>query len=40
MKAEIEQGLIVWNNTVGKYELTAFGHKRLEEYRHKNATGV
>jgi hypothetical protein len=35
-----EQELIVWTNTAGKYEPTAFGRKRLEEYRHKNATGV
>ncbi len=40
MKAALEQGLIVWNKSVGKYELTGFGHKHLEEYRHKIATGV
>jgi len=40
MKSALEQGLIVWNKSVGKYELTGFGHKHLEEYRHKIATGV
>jgi hypothetical protein len=30
MKAMTEQGLIVWNKTAGKYELTAKAHKRLE----------
>ncbi len=40
MKAMTTQGLIVWNKTIGKYELTAFGHKRLEEYRHEIATGI
>jgi hypothetical protein len=40
MKAVLRQGLIVWNITRGKYELTTFGHKRLDEYRHKIATGV
>ena len=40
MKAALRQGLMVWNITRGKYERTTFGHKRLEEYRHKIATGV
>ena len=38
MKAVTEQGLVVWNKSVAKYELTARGYKRLEEYRHKIAT--
>jgi len=40
MEAALEQGLIVWNKSVGNYELTGLGHKRPEEYRHKIATGV
>jgi len=40
VKAAIEQGLVVWNKTADKYELTTFGHKRLEEYRHKIAIEV
>ena len=40
MNAAVEQGLVVWNKTVDEYELLAFGHKRLEEYRHKIATEV
>jgi hypothetical protein len=40
VKAAIEQGLIVWNKTTDKYELTTFGYRRLEEHRHKIATGA
>ena len=40
MKAITEQGLVVWNKMAGKYELTMTGHIRLEEFRHKFATGV
>ncbi len=40
MEGALEQGLIVWNKSVGNYELTGLGHKRPEEYRHKIATGV
>ena len=40
MKAITEQGLVVWNKKAGKYELTMTGHIRLEEFRHKFATGV
>jgi len=40
MQAAIEQGLIIWNKVAGKYELTALGHKPLEQERHKIATGA
>jgi len=39
MQGAIEQGLVVWNKTADKYELT-FRHGHLEEYRHKIAIGV
>ena len=40
MKAAFRRRLMVWNTTRGEYELTTFGHKRLEDYCHKIATGV
>jgi hypothetical protein len=40
MKSAIEHRLVVWDKAVGKYELTAVGHERLVEERHKIATGV
>jgi hypothetical protein len=40
IKLAIEQGLVEWNKTVGKYELTGGGQRRLEEYHHKIATGI
>jgi hypothetical protein len=36
----IEEGLIVWDKTLGKYDLTAAGRARLVEYRHKIATAT
>jgi hypothetical protein len=32
--------LVIWDKTVGKYELTKFGYERLNAHRHKIATGV
>jgi hypothetical protein len=32
MKAATEQGLIVWNKALLKYDLTVFGHKRLATF--------
>ena len=30
----------MWNKMADKHELTTFGHKRREEYRHKIAIEV
>jgi hypothetical protein len=40
VKAAIMQSLIVWNGTLGKFELTTQGHKRLAEHHHMSATEV
>lgn len=40
MDAAIEEGLIVWDKTIGKYDLTTIGRARLAEYRHKIATAT
>ncbi len=39
MKAMFEQGLVVWNKTARKYELTTSGRQCLAEYRKKIAIG-
>ncbi len=38
--AAIEEGLIVWDRTLGRYDLTSTGRARLTEYRHKNANEI
>jgi hypothetical protein len=40
VKAAIMQSLIAWNGTLGKFELTTQGHKRLAEHHHISATEV
>jgi hypothetical protein len=40
VKAAIMQGLIAWNRTLGKFELTTQGQKRLAEHRHTTASEV
>jgi hypothetical protein len=40
MKAALRRGLMVWNIRAESCGRPTFGHKRLEEYRHKIATGV
>ena len=40
VKAAIRQSLIAWNGTLGKFELTTQGHKRLAEHHHVTATEV
>jgi hypothetical protein len=40
MNAAIEEGLIVWDKIIGKYDLTTTGSARLEEHRHKIATAT
>ena len=40
VKAAIMQSLIAWNGTLGKFELTTQGHKRLAEHHHMSATEV
>jgi hypothetical protein len=40
VKAAIMQSLIAWNGTLGKFELTKQGHKRLAEHHHMTGTEV
>jgi hypothetical protein len=40
MNAAIEEGLIVWDKIIGKYDLTTTGGARLEEHRHKIAAAT
>ena len=38
--AAIAKGLIVWDKTLAKYNLTTTGRARLAKYRHKIATAT